>query len=213
MDYRALNAVTKKNRYPIPRIADLIDMLSHATIFTKIDLRWGYNNVRIRKGDESKMAFITPFGLFEATVMYFGFCNAPATFQNMMNHVLDDLIRTGHVIVYLDDILVFGTDPKEHRQLVCEVLKRLHNSDLFAKAEKCFFEKSSIEYLGMVIADGQISMDKRKLSGVLNWPTPKKVKDVQAFLGLANFYHQFIKDFSKIVKPLTEEALSRFEMM
>ena len=110
MDYRNLNAITVKNSYPIPRISDLIDALSNASIYTKIDLRWGYNNVRIREGDEWKTAFATHCGLYEATVMYFGFCNAPATFQAMMNEIMGDLIRKGLVMVYLDDILIFGND-------------------------------------------------------------------------------------------------------
>src|SRR6187551_3494369 len=203
MDYRALNAVTVKNRYPIPRISDLIDSLSQASIFTKIDLRWGYNNVRIREGDEWKTAFITKRGLFEATVMYFGFSNAPATFQSMMNDILGDLIQNGQVMVYLDDILIFGNDLTEHRKIVQEVLKRLRDNDLYAKAEKCFFEKDQIEYLGMIISKGHVAMDPKKLAGVQEWPVPTKVKHVQAFLGFANFYRRFIKDFAKIAKPLT----------
>ena len=203
MDYRFLNAITKKNAYPIPRISDLIDALSKASIFSKIDLRWGYNNVRIREGDEWKTAFATQRGLFEATVMYFGFTNAPATFQAMMNNIFEDLIREGKVMVYLDDILVFGNDKKEHRKLVKEVLKRLRDNDLFAKAEKCFFEQDKIEYLGMVISKGHVSMDQKKVQGVIDWPVPEKVKHVQAFLGFANFYRRFIKDFAKIVRPLT----------
>ena len=115
MNYKALNAITIKNCYPIPRIADLIELLSKVSIFTKIDLRWGYNNVRIREEDKWKTAFITRQGLFEATVMYFGFSNAPATFQNMMNDILGDLICIRLVMVYLDDILIFGTCLKEHR--------------------------------------------------------------------------------------------------
>jgi len=115
MDYRALNAITVKNRYPIPRIADLIESLSKASIFTKIDLRWGYNNVYIREGDEWKTAFITRRGLFEATIMYFGFSNAPVTFQSMINDILGDLICIRLVMVYLDNILIFGTCLKEHR--------------------------------------------------------------------------------------------------
>jgi len=115
MDYRALNAITVKNHYPIPRIADLIESLSKASIFTKIDLRWGYNNVRIKEGDEWKTAFITRQDLFEATVMYFGFSNVPATFQSMMNDILGDLICIRLVMVYLDDILIFGTCLKKHR--------------------------------------------------------------------------------------------------
>lgn len=122
-DYRKLNAVTIKNRYPIPRITDLIDSLSQAKIFTKIDLRWGYNNVRIKQGDEWKTAFITHRGLFEANVMYFGSSNAPATFQAMMNEILVDLTLEGKVMVYLDDILIFTENIEENRSITAEVLK------------------------------------------------------------------------------------------
>lgn len=203
MDYRALNDITIKNQYSIPRISDLIDSLSQASIFTKIDLRWGYNNVRIREGDEWKTAFITRRGLFEATVMYFGFSNAPGTFQAIMNDILGDLICEGHVMVYLDDILIFGDNEREHRDLVKEVLKQLRDNDLFAKAKKCFCMKDSISYLGMIISKGHVAMDPKKVSGVLDWPVPAKVKHVQAFLGFANFYHRFIQDFAKIARPLT----------
>jgi len=202
MDYRALNAITIKNRYPIPRIADLIESLSKASIFTKIDLRRGYNNVCIKEGDKWKTAFITRRGLFEATVMYFGFSNAPAIFQSMMNDILGDLIRIRLVMVYLDDILIFGTCLKEHRQLVKEVLKRLQFNDLYTKAEKYFFEQSSIKYLGVIISENKVQMDEEKLSGVLEWPVLTKVKQVQAFLGFANFYRRFIENFAKMSKPL-----------
>jgi len=202
MDYKALNGITIKNRYPIPRIADLIESLSKASIFTKIDLRWGYNNIRIKEGDEWKTAFITRQGLFEATVMYFGFSDALTTFQSMMNNILGDLICIRLVIVYLDDILIFGTCLKEYRRLVKEVLKRLQFNDLYAKAEKCFFEKSSIKYLGVIISENKVQMDKEKLSEVLEWPVLTKVKQVQAFLGFANFYCRFIENFAKMSKLL-----------
>ena len=120
----------------------------------------------------------------------------------MMNEILDDLIREGHVIVYLDDILIFTNDLKQHRKITKEVLKRLRDNDLFAKPEKCFFEQPSIEYLGMIIAHGQVQMDPQKVAGVLDWPEPKKVKQVQAFLGFANFYHRFIEGFAKKSRPL-----------
>jgi len=204
MNYRALNAITVKNCYAIPRIADLIESLSKASIFTKINLRWGYNNVRIKEGNEWKTAFITRRGLFEATVMYFGFSNAPATFQSMINDMLGDLIRIRLVMVYLDNILIFRTCLKEHRQLVKEVLKRLQFNDLYAKAEKYFFEQSSIKYLGVIILENKVQIDKEKLSGVLEWPVPTKVKQVQAFLGFANFYHRFIENFAKMSKPLSD---------
>jgi len=182
----------------------LIESLSKASIFTKIDLRWEYNNVRIKEGNEWKTAFITRQGLFEATVMYFGFSNAPATFQSMMNNILGDLIRIRLVMVYLDDILIFGTCFKEHRRLVKKVLKRLQFNDLYAKAEKCFFEQSSIKYLGIIISENKVQMDEEKLSGVLEWPVLTKVKQVQAFLGFANFYCRFIENFAKMSKPLSD---------
>ena len=135
--------------------------------------------------------------------MYFGFSNAPATFQSMMNEILSDLIRNGQVMVYLDDILIFGNDKKEHRKLVKEVLKRLQDNDLYVKAEKCFFERDSIEYLGMIISKGHVAMDPKKVAGVLEWPVPAKVKHVKEFLGFANLYRRFIQDFEKIDKKIT----------
>jgi len=202
IDYRALNTITIKNRYPIPWIADLIESLSKAPIFTKIDLRWEFNNVCIKEGDEWKMVFITRWGFFEATIMYFGFSNAPATFQSMMNDILGDLIHIRLVIVYLDNISIFGTCLKEHKWLVKEVLKRLQFNDLYSKAEKCFFEQSSIKYLGIIILENKVQIDKEKLSGVLEWPILTKVKQVQAFLGFVNFYHRLIENFTKISKLL-----------
>lgn len=145
VDYRKLNNITVKNRYPIPCITDLIDSLSQAKIFTKIDLQWGYNNVRIKKGDEWKTAFVTHRGLYEANVMYFGFSNTPSTFQAMMNEILSDLILDGKVMVYLDDILIFTEDKKENREITQEVLRRLRENDLFVRPEKCIFEQDRIE--------------------------------------------------------------------
>ena len=135
MDYRALNEITVKNRYPIPRISDLIDALSHASIFTKIDLRWGYNNVRIKEGDEWKAAFSTSRGLFEPRVMFFGLTNSLATFQALMNSVFSDLIVKGQVTVYLDDILMFTSTIEEHREVVHEVLDRLRKNDLYLRPD------------------------------------------------------------------------------
>ena len=136
--------------------------------------------------------------------MYFGFSNAPATFQSMMNNILGDLIRIQLVMVYLDDILIFGIYLKEHRRLVKEVLKRLQFNDLYAKVEKCFFEQSSIKYLSIIISENKVQMDEEKLSEVLEWPVPTKVKQVQVFLGFANFYRRFIENFAKISKPLSD---------
>lgn len=202
-DYRKLNKVTIKNRYPIPLTSELLDGLKGARYFTKLDLRNGYNNVRIRKGDEHKLAFKTNRGLFEPTVMYFGMTNAPGAFQAMMNELLKKEIGEMVVIVYLDDILIFTKTLEQHREIVKRVLQALKDNDLYLKPEKCSFEQEKTEYLGMIISEGQVEMDKVKVDGVMSWPIPKKLKEVQAFLGFANFYRRFIQDFSEIAKPLT----------
>lgn len=201
-DYRYLNSQTLKNNYPLPLISELIDNMGTKKFFTKLDLRWGYNNVRIREGDEWKAAFTTFEGSYEPLVMYFGLTNSPATFQTMMNDLFRDLINTGKVVTFIDDILV-GTDTEEeHDVLVEEVLKRLEENDLFAKPEKSEWKVKEISFLGCIIGKEGIKMEEEKIRGVVNWPTPNKVKDVQKFLGLANFYRRFIKDFAKIAKPL-----------
>jgi hypothetical protein len=202
-DYRALNAVTKKNKFPIPRISDLVDRLLASSIFTSMDLRWGFNNVRIWEGDEEKAAFITPKGLFEPTVMYFGFCNAPSTFQQMMNKVLHEEIATEHVVVYIDNILIFTDNLTLHRQLVHQVLEKLAKNNLFIKPEKCRFEQLEVKFLGLIVGKNSIKMNPSKVEGITKWPAPTKVKHIQAFLSLANFYRRFIKDFAKIVCLLT----------
>ena len=202
VDYRCLNAITIKNRYPLPLSADLLDKLSSANIFSKLDLRWGYNNIRIKDGDEWKAAFRTRRGLFEPSVMGFGLTNAPATFQNMMNEIFKDLIDV-FVIIYLDDILIFSDNKEDHVKHFQEVLKRLREHDLFCKPEKCEFFRKLVEYLGLIISKGCIAMDEGKVKAILEWPVPKNVKDIQAFLGFANFYRRFIEDFSGIVKPMT----------
>ena len=201
-DYRYLNTGTVKNEYPLPLVSELVDKLKGARVFSKMDVRWGYNNIRIKEGDEWKAAFKTNQGLFEPTVMFFGLMNSPATFQAMMNEIFRDLIDDGKVVVYMDDILVFTNTLDEHQQIVRQVLQRLQDHDLFLKPEKCEFERDSIEYLGLVISHDKLEMDPVKVAGVAEWPTPQKVKDVQAFLGFSNFYRRFIKDYSKIARPL-----------
>ena len=201
-DYRALNAMTIKNRYPIPLINDLINRLKGARFFTKLDVRWGFNNVRIRKGDEWKAAFRTNRGLFEPLVMYFGLTNSPATFQTMMNDIFQDLILSGDVMVYLDDILIAHSDLRTHRRIVAEVLRRLRKHKLYLRPEKCEFEKSEIEYLGVIISHDHVRMDPVKVAGVAAWPTPSNRKDVQQFLGFTNFYRRFIGGFSDVARPL-----------
>ncbi|GJF00822.1 polyprotein [Phanerochaete sordida] len=201
-DYRKLNDITVKNRYPLPLAADIINKLQGAKIFTKFDVRWGYNNVRIKEGDEWKAAFVTNQGLFEPRVVYFGLCNSPATFQALMNHVFADLIAAGKVAVYLDDILIWSNNIASHRKIVHEVLERLAQYDLYLRPEKCEFARDEMEYLGLLIREGQVGMDPAKVKAVTEWPTPMNLKDVRGFVGFANFYRRFIKDFSKICRPL-----------
>ncbi|CUA71631.1 Transposon Tf2-11 polyprotein [Rhizoctonia solani] len=203
VDYRKLNEATKKNSYPLPRQDDLLAKIQGAKIFTKLDLRWGYNNVRVKEGDEWKTAFRTKYGLFETKVMPFGLTNAPAAFQHFMNDILRDLLDVT-VIVYLDDILIFSKNPGEHTAHVKEVLKRLQENQLFCKASKCFFNTTTVEYLGIMISPKGISIEKGKVEAIQSWPTPKTRKQVQSFLGFANFLRRFIPDFSKMSRPLND---------
>ena len=202
-DYRRLNDITVKNKYPLPRMSELLDSLSKAKVFTKMDLRWGYTNVRMKKNDIWKAAFITHRGLFEPCVMYFGLTNAPATFQRMMNDLLKKWILAGKLVVYLDDILIYTGSKEENEMITKEVLQVLADNDLFVNSEKSTFFTDTIEYLGTIVSHGKASMDPAKVQGVTDWPVPMRVKHVQAFLGLANFYRRFIKDFAKHAKPLT----------
>jgi hypothetical protein len=201
-DYRRLNEITIRNHYPLPLVSELMDKLKGAKYFTKLDVRWGYENIRIKEGDEWKAAFITNRGLFEPTVMFFGLTNSPATFQNMMNDIFRDLLLTGQVIIYMDNILIFTYDLTTHRLLTRQVLTVLQKHNLFLKPEKCTFEALEVEYLGVVISQGQLKMDPKKIEALKTWPTLRSKKDVQQFLGFVNFYRRFVKDFAKIARPL-----------
>ncbi|CCO34838.1 Retrotransposable element Tf2 155 kDa protein type 1 [Rhizoctonia solani AG-1 IB] len=201
VDYRKLNARSKKNVYPLPRPDDLMSKLRGAKLFTKLDLRWGYNNVRVKEGDEWKTAFRTKYGLFETLVMPFGLSGAPGAFQAMMNEVFQDLLDV-NVIIYLDDILIFSQDPTQHEAHVKEVLRRLQDMQLFCKGSKCEFHKTTVEYLGIIVSDKGFSLDKLKIQAVQEWPTPTTVKQVQSFLGFANFVRRFVANFSQIARPL-----------
>ena len=136
--------------------------------------------------------------------MFFGLTNSPATFQGFMNHILKPLIDQGHVIVYMDDILVFTNTIEGHCEIVKEVLRILQENELFLKPEKCSFEKDHIDYLGIIVGNGTVKMDPKKVESVQNWPTPEKKRDVQSFLGFCNFFRRFIKDFSAIARPLSQ---------
>ncbi|QRW21158.1 Retrotransposable element Tf2 protein [Rhizoctonia solani] len=201
VDYRCLNNCTKKNVYPLPRPDDLMAQLRGAKVFTKLDLQWGYNNVRVKEGDEWKTAFQTKYSLYESLVMTFGLTNAPAAFQHFMNKLFKDLLDVC-VIIYLDDILIYSKDDASHTKHVHEVLRRLMDNQLFCKASKCTFHVTSVEYLGIIVSDKGFSLDKLKIQAVQEWPTPTKVKEVQSFLGFANFLRRFVANFSHLARPL-----------
>jgi hypothetical protein len=179
-DYRALNVITRKNRYPLPLIDNLIHRLKDARYFTKLDVHWGYNNVCIRKGDEWKAAFCMNRGLFEPLAMYFGLTNSLATFQTMMNEIFQDLITEGVISVYLDDILIFTNSLEEHSQITRLMLDRMREHKLYLQPEKCEFEKVRIEYLSVIISHNKVEMDLVKIAGVADWPTPSNKKEVQS---------------------------------
>ena len=202
VDYRGLNRISKKDRYPLPLISDLLATAGKARIYTTLDLRHAYYLVRIAEGDEWKTAFRTRYGSFEWLVMPFGLTNAPAAFQRFMNDIFSDMLDV-HVIIYLDDILVYSDDPKEHKKHVREVLRRLRQNGLYCKPEKCHFNKDTVNYLGFILSKDGLKMDSSKIQTIQDWPEPRKVKDIQSFLGFANFYRRFISNYSDIVVPLT----------
>jgi len=200
MDYHNFNSQTVKNNYLLPLITELIDNMSSKKVFTKIDLRWGFNNVRIKEEDEWKGAFTIHIGSFELTVMFFRMTNLPATFQAIINKILRDLINKGKVAVFVDNVLV-GTETEEgHNEIMEEILRRLEKNNLYIKPEKCVWKARKIGFLGVVIGPDGIEMEVEKVNGVLNWPQPKNVKDIRKFLDLANYYKRFIKDFVQVAR-------------
>jgi hypothetical protein len=202
VDYRGLNAITKKNRYPLPLIDDLLDRTQGCKFFTAIDLKNAFNLIRVKEGDEWKTAFRTPLGLFETLVMPFGLTNAPSTFQAFIQDTLRDYLDI-FCVVYLDDILIFSRSQTEHDEHVKKVLDRLQSARLFANPNKCVFDAQEIDYLGYVIGAEGIRMSPKKLDTIRDWPEPRSVKDVQSFLGFANFYRRFVHRYSQIAVPLT----------
>ncbi len=202
IDYRGLNDITVKNRYPLPLMSSAFEILQGAKIFTKLDLRNAYHLVRIKEGDEWKTAFNTPVGHFEYRVLPFGLVNAPAVFQALVNDVLRDMINV-FVFVYLDDILIFSPSLQVHVQHVRRVLQRLLENRLFVKAEKCMFHSRSVKFLGSVVSAEGISMDPDKVRAVIEWPVLDSRIALQWFLGFANFYRRFIRSFSQVAAPLT----------
>ncbi|QRV84489.1 Retrotransposable element Tf2 protein [Ceratobasidium sp. AG-Ba] len=195
VDYRKLNAITKPFRFPMPVQTELLEQLKGAKIFTKMDVRWGFNNIRIRKGDEWKTAFRSKLGTYETNVMPFGVINGPAYFQAWMNDIFKDLLGVT-MVVYMDDILVFSKTREDHVKHVREVLRRLRTNHLFLKPHKCHFFTTETSFIGIVISPEGISMEKEKVKAILEWKAPTTVKQVQAFLGLAGFYRRWVENFS-----------------
>lgn len=202
VDYRGLNKITTKNRYPLPLIGELLDRISRAKYFTKFDVRDGYNRLRMASGEEWKTAFRCRYGLFEYTVMPFGLCNAPGTFQHYMNDTFRDFLDK-FLIIYLDDLLIYSDNLAEHKKHVRAVLDRLREAGLCLKPSKCQFHVQEVSFLGFIVGADGIKMDPAKVAAITGWPQPKSVHDIRVFLGLANFYRRFVKDFSNIVTPIT----------
>jgi len=202
IDYRALNAITEKDRFPLPNMEDLIDRLHGATIFTTLDLATGYHQMRIEPEDTFKTAFISPSGLYEWKVLPLGLANAPAAFMRLMGGILSKFSR--FCIVYLDDILIFSKTVEEHRQHVQDVLHALDQAGLKLKASKCHFGKSSVLFVGFKVDRHGIHMAEDKVRAIKEWGTPQTPTDLKAFLGLAGFYRRFIRHFAHTALPLYE---------
>uniref|UniRef100_A0A3Q7ETV7 Reverse transcriptase domain-containing protein n=1 Tax=Solanum lycopersicum TaxID=4081 RepID=A0A3Q7ETV7_SOLLC len=203
IDYRALNKITIRNKYPIPLIADLFDRLGQAKYFTKMDLRKGYYQVRIADGDEPKTACVTRYGAFEWLVMPFGLTKAPATFCTLMNDILHPYLDQ-FVVVYLDDIVIYSDTLEEHVMHLKKVFTILRENQLYVKREKCEFAQPKIHFLGYVISQGELRMDEAKVKAIQDWEAPTKVTELRTFLGLANYYRRFISGYSAKAAPLTE---------
>ncbi|GJY68068.1 putative reverse transcriptase domain-containing protein [Tanacetum coccineum] len=203
IDYRELNKLTVKNRYPLPRIDDLFDQLQGSSVYSKIDLRSGYHQLRVRDEDIPKTAFRTRYGHYEFQVMPFGLTNAPAVFMDLMNRVCKPYLDK-FIIVFIDDILIYSCNKEEHANHLRIILELLKKEKLYAKFSKCDFWIRIVQFLGHLIDSQGLHVDPAKIEAVKNWTSPTTPIEIRQFLGLADYYRRFIKDFSKIAKSLTE---------
>lgn len=202
IDYKGINNVTIKDKYPLPRIDELLDQLRGASWFSKIDLASGYHQILIAETDVMKTAFNTRYGQFEFVVMLFGLTNAPAVFMRLMNEVFHDYLDK-FVIVCIDDILIYSRSEEEHKEHLRKVLERLRDRKLFAKLSNRRFWKQEIGFLGHRVSEKGVSVDPEKIEVIQKWPRPTAVTEIRSFLGLAGYYRKFVKAFSSIAKPLT----------
>jgi hypothetical protein len=202
-DSRAINKITIRYRFPLPRMDDLMDCLSGANFFSKIELKSGYHQIRMREGDEWKTAFKTNEVLYEWLVMPFGLTNAPSTFMRLMNEILKDFIGK-FVVVYLDDILIFSRTKEEHLRHLTLVMRRLQQEKLLINLKKTSFMKTKLIYLGFVISSNELKMDPEKLKAIKEWSSPRSMFEVRSFHGLASFYRKFIRDFNGICAPMMD---------
>jgi hypothetical protein len=202
VDYRSLNDVTMKNKYLLPRIEDLFDQMRGARVFSKIDLRSGYHQMRIRPSDIPKTAFSTRYGLYDFTVMSFGLTNAPTYFMNLMNKVFMEYLDI-FVVVFIDDILIYSKSDSDHEEHLRLVLQKLRDNQLYAMFSKCEFWIGEVPFLGHIISNGGISVDPDMVKEIMEWRVPTIVTEIRSFLGLAGYYRRFIEGFSKIAKPMT----------
>ncbi|GJT35964.1 putative reverse transcriptase domain-containing protein [Tanacetum coccineum] len=203
IDYRELNKLTVKNRYPLPRIDDLFDQLQGSSVYSKIDLRSGYHQLRVREEDIPKTAFRTRYGHYEFQVMPFGLTNAPAVFMDLMNRVCKPYLDK-FVIVFIDDILIYSKNKQEHKEHLKQILELLKKEELYAKFSKCEFWIPKVQFLGHVIDSKGIHVDPAKIESIKDWASPKSPTEIHQFLGLAGYYQRFIEGFSKIAKPMTK---------
>ncbi|KAA0048696.1 reverse transcriptase [Cucumis melo var. makuwa] len=203
IDYKELNKVTVKNKYPLPRIDDLFDQLQGATVFSKIDLRSGYYQLRIKDSDVPKTAFRSRYGYYEFIVMSFGLTNTLAVFMDLMNRVFREFLDT-FVIVFIDDILIYSKTEAEHEKHLRMVLQTLRANKLYAKFSKCEFWLKQVSFIGHVVSKAGVSVDPTKIEAVTSWPRPSTVSEVRSFLGLAGYYRRFVENFSRIATPLTQ---------
>ena len=202
VDYRQLNKMTIKNKYPLPRIDDLMDQLHGSSVFSKIDLRSGYHQILVKADDVQKAAFRSRYGHYEYVVMPFGVTNAPAVFMDYMNKIFRPFLDK-FVVVFIDDILIYSRTQEEHAEHLRLVLGVLREKQLYAKLSKCEFWMDEVQFLGHVISAQGIAVDPAKVEAVVKWESPKSATEIKSFVGLAGYYRRFIEGFSKIVAPLT----------